>query len=226
MSTSETNDSKIKIKSSSRKKKKDINIYTKAIINRNVSIPIINVGKNLKETLTNNIVNNIEGKCISEGYIKIDSVAILSYSNGLVNGSNIIFQVILECLVCNPVEGMYITCIAKNITKAGIRAQISDTNNPMIIFIARDHNYMTKSLSVIQPDQVIKVRIIGKRFELNDKYISAIAELIQHKSSSKPPVSVSSKDDETSIIISPVENLETDIVENSKLHSKSNIKIS
>ena len=171
-----SNSPKLKIKPQSKKKKKDIEIYSSAVISRSINIPIINVGRNLKDTLKLLIINEIEGKCIAEGYIKIDSTNIMSYSNGIVEGSNINFQVIFECLVCNPVEGMTFSCIAKNITKAGIRAQLSNENNPLVIFIARDHNYINKNFSTIQEEQEIKVRIIGKRFELNDPYISVIAE--------------------------------------------------
>ena len=201
--------SKIKIKPGSRKKKKDLDIYTLAIITRSVNISINNVGKNLKETLKDIIVNEIEGKCISEGYIKPNSVVITSYSNGVIEGYNINFQIVLECLVCNPVEGMHLTCIAKNITKAGIRAQLSDENNPIIIFIARDHNYMSKSFSAVQEDQEIKVRIIGKRFELNDTYISVIAELIEPRiSTAKPKVKIiTSNVDADSVSLIPITKL-------------------
>ena len=207
MSSLETsNTSKIKIKSIPKKKKKDLEIYSPAIITRSINIPIINIGKNLKDTLKIIIVNEIQGKCISEGYIKEDSITIISYSNGVVDGYIINFNVVFECLVCNPVEGMIITCIAKNITKAGIRAQLSEENNPLVIFIARDHNYMSKNFSSIEDNQIIKIRVIGKRFELNDTYISIIAELYENKqnnSKQKVPLITSNKE------VSPIIETET-----------------
>ena len=44
---------------------------------------------------------------------KSNSVIILSYSNGIQENETIKFQVVFECLVCNPSEGQFITCIAK-----------------------------------------------------------------------------------------------------------------
>ena len=176
-STSKTPKS-FKIKPQQRKKRKELDIYSSAIITKDIFIPIVNVGANIKETLQRIIACEIEGKCISEGYVKSESVKIISYSNGIVNSSYIQFQVIFECKVCYPVEGMNITCIAKNITKAGIRAELSEVPNPVVIFIARDHNYMSKNFSLIQEDQQIKVRVIGQRYELNDTYISVIGELV------------------------------------------------
>ena len=74
-------------------------------------------------------------------------------------------------------------CVAKNITKAGIRADIEspDGDSPVVIFIARDHHYNSDYFSSIKENDKIKIRVIGQRFELNDKYISIIAELIQPK---------------------------------------------
>ena len=180
MSTDNSSDipKTIKIKSITKKKKKDLDIYSSCIITKSIYIQINFVGSNIKEVLQKTISNQIEGKCISEGYIKPDSVKIISYSNGVVYGSNVEFQVIFECSVCCPVEGMHINCIAKNITKAGIRAELDETVSPVVIFIARDHNYMTKTFSSIQENDNIKVRVIGQRYELYDKYVSVIGELV------------------------------------------------
>ena len=188
--------SKIKIKSTSRNKKKNIEIYSLAILTKKIHIPITMVGKNIKETLNQIISYEIEGKCISEGYIKPNSINILTYSNGVIEGSNINFEIVIECLVCNPVEGMHIACIVKNITKAGIRAQLSEENNPLIIFIARDHNYMSKNFSSVEENQEIKIRVIGQRFELNDTYISVIGELLETKGKLRPKIKLTPQSEE------------------------------
>ena len=74
---------------------------------------------------------------------------------------------------------MTIPCIVKNITKAGIRAQTDEEVSPVIIFIARDHHYMSQKFSNIKEGEIINAKVIGQRFELNDKYISIIAELVE-----------------------------------------------
>ena len=172
-----------------RKKKKEAQLYCSTIITQTVHVSITNIGRNIDNTLKNIISHNIEGKCISEGYIKPESVNLISYSNGVQSGYNIVFEVVIECQTCNPVEGMIIPCIAKNITKAGIRASVNDENDPLVIFIARDHNYLSKAFSDIEENQEIKVRVIGQRYELNDKYISVIGELIEGpKGKTKTPI--------------------------------------
>ena len=181
-----TNDSSKSINSiKSKRKTKNLNIYSNAIISKTCYIPIINVGSNIKDTLKLSLANEIEGKCIVEGYIKPDSVKVISYSNGIIYGVNIRFDVIIECIACCLVEGTHINCIVKNITKAGIRAEVDETPTPVVIFIARDHNYMSKQFSLIEENQIIKIKVIGQRYELNDKYISIIAELVSEKSKHK-----------------------------------------
>ena len=130
---------------------------------------IIHVGSNIKQTLEKVIASEIEGKCIVEGYIKPNSTKILTYSSGEISGINVIFEVVFECFVCSPVEGMHIKCIAKNITKAGIRAETPEEPSPVVIFVARDHHTTKPYFAKVQPNDNITVRVIGQRFELNDK---------------------------------------------------------
>ena len=145
-------------------------IYSRGLISRSVVLPITAIGKNIKETIEENIKNNFEGKCLVEGFVKPNSTNIITYSSGLITrGSNITFEVIFECEICFPVEGMLISCVAKNITKAGIKAEsATDVPSPVIVFIARDHHYMMDYFADIKEGDKIMVRVIGQRFELND----------------------------------------------------------
>jgi hypothetical protein len=153
-------------------------LFTNALLTRKIHVDILNIGNNIKQTLEKMIAFEIEGKCIVEGFVKRDSTKIMTYSSGLIRGSIITFEVAYECSICSPVEGMILTCIAKNITKAGIRAEARESPSPVVIFVARDHHYSTAYFSEVSENDEIVVRVIGQRFELNDKYISIIAELL------------------------------------------------
>jgi len=160
---------------------KIFDIFSRAIINRKVKIHINNIGHNLKENIEKILRNEIEGKCIKEGYIKKDSIKIMTYSSGLIcQGVYIEFEVIFETLVCYPVEGMLIECDINTITKAGIKAEIKKyMPTPLVIFIARDHYVKDNYFLQVKENDHITVRVIGKRFELNDKHVSVIAELVK-----------------------------------------------
>ena len=156
-------------------------LFNNALLTKKIHVNIQNIGSNIKQTLEKVIASEIEGKCIVEGFVKNGSIKIMTYSSGLVNGSIITFEVVYECSICSPVEGMNITCIAKNITKAGIRAETNDSPSPVIIFVARDHHYNIADFGSIKEDDKFTVRVIGQRFELNDKFVSIIGELVKEK---------------------------------------------
>ena len=141
---------------------------------------ITEIGKNIKQNLERKIKYSIEGKCIAEGFIRPKTVEIISYSCGLVKDDHIEFQVIYRCLVCNPIKDIEIECKVKNITKAGIHAEVRDSedNVPITIFVARDHNYTNNAFDKVETDTIIRTKIIGVRFELNDPSITAIAQLL------------------------------------------------
>ena len=154
-------------------------IYTKILITKAVHLNIKYIGEHLIQTLEKYIAENVEGKCSVEGLIKPNSIKILTYSSGLINSGHVLFEVVFECLVCCPVEGMHIQCEAKNITKAGIRAVSQESPSPIMVFVARDHHIKSRHYSTVKENSLITVRVIGQRFELNDSYISIIGELIE-----------------------------------------------
>jgi DNA-directed RNA polymerase subunit E'/Rpb7 len=166
-----------------RKENRIQSVYSRCLITRKIVLTITSIGKNLKENIEENIKSSFEGKCVVEGYIKPNSSKIITFSSGCIErGNNVLFEVVFECDVCFPVEGMIISCVAKNITKAGIRAEsANDVPSPIVVFIAKDHHYSVSYFSEIQEGDKVTVRVIGQRFELNDKFISIIGELIKEK---------------------------------------------
>ena len=162
-------------------KKGGVGIYMKNVITRKIHLPFTSIGENIKENIEEFLSLQIEGKCIDEGYIRPNSIKIVSYSAGVIIGNNVIFDILFECLVCRPVEGMRFRAIVKNVTKAGIRAEINETKSPVVVFIARDHHYKSKEFTMLKEGDDINVRVIGIRYELNDEYISIIGELVAKK---------------------------------------------
>ena len=72
-------------------------------------------------------------------------------------------------------------CKVENTTKAGLKASIQGDDNPLIIFVPRDLHLENEHFSNINVDEKIVVKIIGVRFELNDKQVAVIAELTGDK---------------------------------------------
>jgi DNA-directed RNA polymerase subunit E'/Rpb7 len=168
-----------KNKESNTGERKVYGVYMRSMLDKKVSLHITEIGKSVKQNLEMKISNEIAGKCIDEGYIKPLSIKVTNYSSGNVNGEYVEYQVTFECMVCLPVEGMLVECTCKSVTKAGIHAEVIDTdgNTPLTIFVARDHHHLNERLGSVKEGETIIVRVIGIRFELNDKYICVIAKL-------------------------------------------------
>lgn len=155
-------------------------VFHRSVLNTKIVLKITEVGNTLKQNIEKKIIQKTEGKCIAEGYIRPNSVRVINYSSGNINGEYVEFQVVYECMVCYPVEDMVVDCTVKTITKAGIHAEVLVDGKyvPLTIFIARDHNYTNKYFSQVKENMNVQVKIIGTRFELNDTCICAIASLV------------------------------------------------
>ena len=155
-------------------------VYIRSLLTQKTVLKYDEVNSELFDILEAKIKKLNEGKCIKEGYVKNNSVKLLTYSSGELFDNKILFECVFECLITNPVESTIIYCITKSIKKVGVRAEliVDDEQSPYVVFIARDHHYNNEAFSQIKENDIIQVRILGQRYELNDKFISIIAELI------------------------------------------------
>jgi len=165
----------VKLKTKKRRKK---DIWVKNVLTRKILLPFQSVGNNIRENIQIKLEKKLYNKCSKEGYVRKKSITILSYSSGLVEANNVIFDVMFECDICHPVEGQIIKCKVQNITRAGIRATyVKEEVSPITIFVARDHHYNNEAFSKIKEDDEILIKVIGIRYELNDETISVLGEL-------------------------------------------------
>lgn len=164
-------------------------IYSRGLLTRKIGLPISFVGKNLDDVIESKLKNEFEGKCVAEGFVKPGTIKIIKYSSGLIErGNTISFVVVFECDICFPVEGMLISCKVKNISKAGIRAELANESpSPIVVFIARDHHLNSKHFNNVKIDDIITISVIAQRYELNDKFISIIAKLVRDKDTELKP---------------------------------------
>jgi DNA-directed RNA polymerase subunit E'/Rpb7 len=168
----------LKPKVEEKEKKLDVDdLYTESIIQEKIKISFNSVSNNMIRYFESYAQKKMERKCRNEGYIRSGSASVISYSTGLLNSDSIIYNVVYSVQVCYPYENMEIECKIKNITKIGIRAIINEHNNPIVLFISREHN-PDKDFEQYKEDNYIRVKVLGHRFELNDEYISVIGELL------------------------------------------------
>jgi DNA-directed RNA polymerase subunit E'/Rpb7 len=161
-----------------RKKNSIPNIYVKSLLTTKISLEINEISGDIKEILLEKLVSKISNRCIEEGFVAKNGIKIIGYSSGTIL-NNIMFEVMYECNISHPVEGMPICGTVKNITKAGIHAQVIDNDKtiPITIFIAREHDAENSQFQKVKEGNTIVAKVIGIRYELNDPYICVIATI-------------------------------------------------
>tara|TARA_X000000950_G_scaffold56097_1_gene67380 strand:+ start:1757 stop:2359 length:603 start_codon:yes stop_codon:yes gene_type:complete len=186
MSSNLTEPKKKEINDDSNKKtekKQKRNIFVKSIVHKKIFLSFQSIGSNLLENIEKNIKEKYTEKCCKEGYISKLNLNIISFSPGVIQGNNVVFDVIFECLVCKPIIGQTFKCKIKNITKAGIRAQYvtGKGNSPVTVYLARDNHYKNEYYNSIKENknQTLKIKVLGVRFELNDDTIYVLGELLR-----------------------------------------------
>jgi len=164
-------------------------IFTKSTLTKKVFLKITEIGKNTKQNLEKAIGRRIEGKCISEGFIRVGSIQIISYSAGNINGDLVEYVVVFDCYICNPVEGQIIEdCLVTDITKAGIHAEKYDNINktvPLTIFLPRDYYNSSSKFNDVKESDKISVVVLYNTFELNDPYVTCFASLYSERTNPK-----------------------------------------
>ena len=163
----------------------DPSLFVKRRIKRSLSIPFYKINKsvNITQLLRTELAKSVEGRCSVEGYISPNSVSICSHSCGTLAAANIHFDITADCLICFPDEHTVVTCVAKTITQAGIRAGARDLQHghvsPIEVFLSRDMNLNMRELfSRIEENDILTVEIIGRRFVLHDTHVTIIAMLL------------------------------------------------
>jgi DNA-directed RNA polymerase subunit E'/Rpb7/predicted NAD-dependent protein-ADP-ribosyltransferase YbiA (DUF1768 family) len=162
-------------------------IFHPAILTRDVRLPMNQIGGDVN-TLILTALRQYEGRCIEEGYIKHGSVRVINYSCGMLSHVNVIISVVFECSIINPFVGQTIPCIVESNTKAGIKARLQGKESPFVVFLARDHHHTFETFTTYKEGDKINVKIIGKRYEINDPKISIIAVLEETYKEPRPPV--------------------------------------
>lgn len=94
-------------------------LYTTQRINYDILIPFVLINmhassrENIMALLHTTLISCIEGRCITEGFIKPHSTHIIDFKCGKIIAKNVQFNIVIECLVCNPHAQSVITCVAK-----------------------------------------------------------------------------------------------------------------
>lgn len=170
------------------------NIFTKQIIQKKIQLDFSEIDDFVTEKFIQYAKKNIMNKCNKEGYISGDYIKVISYSAGKVLNSICLFDVVYEFNVLYPHESMIIRAKIQSITKIGIKSILSENEreNPVVIFASRVHNnhiilneededQQNPFKQIYKEGDIIQVKILGSRYEINDPALYCLGEIIKDK---------------------------------------------
>ena len=163
---------------------------TRTLLSRRIFLPMKRVNNYLDKVLYQNVVNDIEGKCIKEGFVQPGSVEIKQYSSGMCKADLVVFDVTVSCLVFLPVKGMRLPCRVSNKTIAGLSAYLELANSrPAIIFVPKEHHLATNMAAYdrVKINDVIEIDCVAERFQLHDTQIHIIGVLAEEEDDAEEP---------------------------------------
>jgi DNA-directed RNA polymerase subunit E'/Rpb7 len=154
-------------------------LYTDISVLDKICVNPSNLNLNLDAEILTQLKHGIENKCIIEGYVKSDSVSIYKRSVGYINNSNftgdMTFNIIYNAKVCNPAINSIIKCKINNINKLGFLSNIG----PLSILVLKDLHNNKKLFKDLNINDEVSIKIICKKFTLNDTEISIIGKFEQ-----------------------------------------------
>jgi DNA-directed RNA polymerase subunit E'/Rpb7 len=159
-------------------------IFTSNILHTVVQLQPSEFNDSIDQTILDKLRNKVEGKCDRNGYIKPGSTEIVKRSLGQVlqgnfNGS-CNFRISFKVDICNPVEGMVVKVIVKNINKMGLFCELHNIEpSPLSIILAKQHHLKSDKFENIKMNSIIQVEIIGVKFDYNDTQIKCIGRLTE-----------------------------------------------
>ena len=159
-------------------------LYNKKVINTKIVIDSNEIDNNIENTIYQKLVDKVSSRCINEGYIKEGSVNILHIDEGKVNladlKGNIYFNVKYEAIICNPFEKQILICNVLDINKTAVQAYIEDKeDSPLNIFLTKQHNLDNEEFVSLKLNDKIKVEVLYKNYNFNDKEILVFSKLIK-----------------------------------------------
>ena len=154
-------------------------IKRKAVVNLKPN----QLNKHIDTTLRGKIQDDVEGKCMKMGYIRMNSVEIISRSLGKTiqshfNGS-VSFTIDYIADVCFPVEGDIFHCKVLHVNKMGIilDSVIQDEPSPINVLLAKQHHMNNDKFDTITVGNKVYIKVIGTRFDAGEEHISVIGIL-------------------------------------------------
>lgn len=146
-----------------------------------------------KKNILKVLKNKYEGICSKFGYIKQNSIELLSVHKGSIELSTfhgyVLFDIDFKASICNPAIGSVVKCKVKNINVFGLLCTSGITEegqyqNILNIIIPKQESQLTNTPNLLENISIndeVNVEILGKKYILNNKNINVFGKIIDSK---------------------------------------------
>lgn len=184
-------------------------VFVKSLLVDRVKLSPQQLAKDYKDTVAHALRAKMEGRCTRHGYIRPNSIEVVKISPGALRmfslNGDVVYTVAYKAQVCNPAVNSIVEAHVTNTNKFGVLAEVwieaSDSNGlpkratVLEIIIAKQGAFASDDVHNVQVGDKVNVEILGKKFELNDKRISAVGKIVKRA----PPEDVTPQSDATEI---------------------------
>jgi DNA-directed RNA polymerase subunit E'/Rpb7 len=157
-------------------------LFVPVVSSTSIRLEPRDLNNKIDDKILKQLKNELEGKCIKEGFVRDKSLKIIkrSFGHGQASAFNgaVVFNVEYSMDICNPLQGTIMEVQAVNSNKMGVLAGVPyEQTSPLNVMLAKQHHIDNEEFEAIKLDDIFKVRVVGSRFEYGDTQISIIAVL-------------------------------------------------
>ncbi len=154
-------------------------VYESKVLGANVQLQPNHINTlNIDDVILQLHRNKVEtrGKCISEGYIKPDSIRVVGKGLGCMENHNfngaIDYHIKYVADICNPKPGQIMECIIDTINETSTLCYIGDVlTSPVEIYLFRDHYVGNAEYASLQVGDKIFVQVLNSQHDFGDDKI-------------------------------------------------------
>ena len=133
---------------------------------------------NISDIILQNLKDKVEGRCISEGYIKPESVEIVSRNSGVMENhdfsGSLTYTIKYKSDICIPRMGQIVECNVDTHDDTNSVCYIGDEEtSPMEIYLFRDHYIGNSDYVNLKPRDKILIKIMKTQIEFGKKILAS-----------------------------------------------------
>ncbi|MFB6197491.1 MAG: hypothetical protein ABEI52_04385, partial [Halobacteriaceae archaeon] len=166
---------------------------TKSVLVDRVKLCPADLHAGYVDVIREKLVSKVDGRCTPYGFVRSGSIELLRVSMGsvetrMLNG-DICFTVQYRCLLCNLTKGAVLFGKVMNLNRFAVLVGSLLDDNVVVETIVPKQSLDVVSLADldrVRVDDIVRIEVVGSKYELNDKKIRAVARILSTSETDVP----------------------------------------